>query len=46
MKAQNMVCPIDQSLIESYEAHLIPTILTPHLIRLTEKSRRSNYCYA
>ena len=26
--------------------HLIPNILTPHLIRWTEKCRRSDYCYA
>ena len=37
------VCRIEQSLLESYKDHLIPNILTPRLIRLTEKCRRSDY---
>ena len=34
--SSNIVCPIDQSL-NGFKNHLISNILTPHLIRLTEK---------
>ena len=33
-------------LILKLKDHLIPNILTPRLIRLTKRCRRSDYCYA
>ena len=40
------MCAIDKLVLESYSKdHLILNILTPHLIRLTEKCKRSDDCY-
>ena len=38
--------PQNKIAASSNKDHLIPNILTPHFIRLTEDCKRSDYCHA